>query len=309
MNKTVFSLIQRFELALYTFLAKCAHCKQENSEQGSDCEAGMDGHSDSSTTKGKSMIDSFTDKRLESELGCVAPKEVMEGPNSIENLLADLGDSVVDYQYRTCASNTGKQGQQAAHHQSRLDAGYLCNTGGSSSSNSFSNTNAIQSSSSYSGMPVGLGASGLGSSGVVPEGPSDEGSCFHLNNNDWLARDDYSRNCSSMNSNSSELIASDWGRCGMPPLSWGGRIVGRRQMKGPNSGGRGEEYDGFVNIFEGGSLLYCNMSFEALLNVRKQLEEFGFPCKAVNDGLWLQVCYLDVCYSFCMSIAIQHICI
>ncbi len=44
-----------------------------------------------------------------------------------------------------------------------------------------------------------------------------------------------------------------------------------------------------MNIFERGSLLYCNMSFDALLSVRKQLEEFGFPCKAVNDGLWLQV--------------------
>ncbi|KAM7254752.1 hypothetical protein ACFE04_019993 [Oxalis oulophora] len=30
------------------------------------------------------------------------------------------------------------------------------------------------------------------------------------------------------------------------------------------------------------------MSFESMLNVRKQLEELGFPCKAVNDGLWLQ---------------------
>lgn len=48
-----------------------------------------------------------------------------------------------------------------------------------------------------------------------------------------------------------------------------------------------------MNIFEGGSLLYCNMSFEALLTVRKQLEEFGFPCKALNDGLWLQVCIIS----------------
>ena len=125
-------------------------------------------------------------------------------------------------------------------------------------------------------------------------GPSEEGPCYHLNNNNWLASDQ-SRHCSSLDSSCSGLMLNDWGRCGMASLSWGGRIVGKRQVKSyvkGNCGVRGEEYDAFVNIFEGGSLLYCNMSFEALLNVRKQLEELGFPCKAVNDGLWLQVCFL-----------------
>ncbi|KAK8960393.1 hypothetical protein KSP40_PGU011647 [Platanthera guangdongensis] len=81
----------------------------------------------------------------------------------------------------------------------------------------------------------------------------------------------------------------DLGRFNMPSL-WGGRTVGRRKVKSAkvNCGLSSEEYDAFHNVFEGGSLLYCNMSFEALLNVRKQLEELGFPCRSVNDGLWLQ---------------------
>lgn len=80
---------------------------------------------------------------------------------------------------------------------------------------------------------------------------------------------------------------------------WANGTVGRRQVKN-NAATKGrscllpsDEYEAFMNIFEGGSLLYCNMSFEALLTVRKQLEEFGFPCKALNDGLWLQVCRIS----------------
>jgi hypothetical protein len=42
------------------------------------------------------------------------------------------------------------------------------------------------------------------------------------------------------------------------------------------------------------------MSFDSLLSVRKQLEEFGFPCKAVNDGLWLQVFVL-----FCLVLSLS----
>ncbi|PON88330.1 Voltage dependent potassium channel [Trema orientale] len=307
---------KRFELALYSFLTKCAHSKQENSEQESNSEAGMDSHSDSSSTKEKNLIDSFTDKRLESELGSLSLKDGMDGRNSARKLLVELADCVVDFQ--TGVSNSRKQVQQLAYPQSKLESGYPCNTGGSSLSNSFSDTNAIQTSCSYAEMPVGVGASGMGASGVALEGPSDEGSCFHLNNNSWLARDDYSRNCTSMTTSSNELMPSDWGRCGMPPFSWGGRIVGRRQQKGHangNIGVQGEEYDSFVNIFEGGSLLYCNMSFEALLNVRKQLEELEFPCKAVNDGLWLQMLLsqrvqeigADTCKS-CCYVSMQCVC-
>ncbi|RWW74257.1 hypothetical protein BHE74_00017810 [Ensete ventricosum] len=94
-----------------------------------------------------------------------------------------------------------------------------------------------------------------------------------------------------------ETARNDWGRSNVP--IWGGRVVGRRQVTNAEGGSslRDEEFDAFMKIFEGGSLLYCNMSFEALLNVRRQLEDLGFPCKAINDGLWLQV---NLCLSFQM---------
>ncbi|KAI5349510.1 hypothetical protein L3X38_002398 [Prunus dulcis] len=300
---------KRFELALYTFLAKGAQRKQEDYDHGSSSsEAGTDTQSDSSNAKGKNLMGSFTNKRLESELGRLNLKDDLDGHSTARNLLIELADCVVDFQ--TGVSNSKQQVQQVAYPQSNLEPGCNCSMGGPSLSNSFSEMDVIRT-SCYTEMPVGVGASRLGANGVAMEGPSDEGSCYHLNNNSWLARDQ-SRQCSSMNSSTSELMPNDWGRCGMPPLSWGGRTVGRRQLKGyakGNFGVGGEEYDAFVNIFEGGSLLYCNMSFEALLSVRKQLEELGFPCKAVNDGLWLQMLLsqrvqetgADTCKSCCLT--------
>ncbi|XP_048440415.1 uncharacterized protein LOC125477404 [Pyrus x bretschneideri] len=291
---------KRFELAFYTFLAKGAQSKQKDYDHGSSSsEAGTDTPSDSSNAKGKNLIDSFTNKRLESEVGRLTLKDDVEGHNTARNLLIELADCVVDFQ--TEVSNSKQQVQQVAYPQSNLEPGCDCN--------SLLEIDVMRT-SCYAKMPVAVGASRLGANGVAMEGPSDEGSCYHLNNNSWFARDQ-SRQCSSMNSSTSELMPNDWGRCGMPPLSWGGRVVGRRQLKGyakGNFGVGGEKYDAFVNIFEGGSLLYCNMSFEALLNVRKQLEELAFPCKAVNDGLWLQMLLsqrveevgVDTCKSCCL---------
>ncbi|KAL6193756.1 hypothetical protein ACLB2K_034840 [Fragaria x ananassa] len=300
---------KRFELALCTFLSKGAQCKQEDYDHGSSgSETGTDAHSDSSKAKGKNLTDSFTSKRLESELGRLTLKDNLEGHNTARKLLIELADCVVDFQ--TGSSNAKQQVQQVCYPQSNFEPGYNCSMGGPSSFNTFSDLDAMRT-SCYAEVPIGIGVSRLGENGGAMEGPSDEGSCYHLNNNNWLGRDQ-SRQCSSMNSSSSELMPNDWGRCGMPPLSWGGRVVGRRQLKGYGKrdfGVGGEEYDAFVNIFEGGSLLYCNMSFEALLNVRKQLEEMGFPCKAVNDSLWLQMLLsqrvqeigADTCKSCCLT--------
>lgn len=251
---------------------------------------GTDSHSDSPQAKGKILLDSCTNKMLESELGHLNLKDDLEGHNTAHNLLVELADSVVDSQ--TGISHSNQQVQETAYSQLNMEPRFPCNMEGpSSSSPSFADVDGIRASCSYVEMPIGVRASGLGTTGMAMEGPSEEGPCYHLNNNSWLARDQ-SRQCSSMSSSCNGLMINDWERCGMPPLSWGGRVVGKRQLKGyarGNCGVRGEEYEAFVNIFEGGSLLYCNMSFEALLNVRKHLEELGFPCKAVNDGLWLQV--------------------
>ncbi|KAJ9154506.1 hypothetical protein P3X46_027830 [Hevea brasiliensis] len=270
---------KRFELALYTLLAKGAFCKTEHSEQGnSSSEIGVGIHSDSSKAKGKNLVDSCSRKRLESELGRCLQDE-LKSQSAAHGLLVELIDSVDDFQVVVSDSK-----------QSNLDTVQPCDAKQSSLSNPFSEMNENRTSCSYVEMPIHVGTSGLGTSGVAMEGPSESGPC-HLNNNNWITGDQ-SRHCSSREPSCNGLMLNDWGRCGMPSLSWGGRVVGRRQLKcyaKGNCGVRGEEYDTFVNIFEGGSLLYSNMSFEALLNVRKQLEELGFPCKAVNDGLWLQM--------------------
>lgn len=281
---------------------KCAFNKTEHSQEGSSsAEMSIDVDSESSKGKGKILSDNCTGKALESELGSLTLKADPEGPDVAHNLLVELVDCMVDFQ--TGVPDPKQEVQQVVYTRSNLGTLDPCDMEQSSSlSNSFKEIKANGIPCSYIEMPIVAGTSEPGTSGVAMEGPSEEGS-YHLNNNNWLTNDQ-SSHCTPMDPTCG--ILNDWGRCGMPPsFSWGGRVVGRRQVKGyvkGNSGVRGEDYDTFVNIFEGGSLLYCNMSFEALLNVRKQLEELGFPCKAVNDGLWLQVrsniFFLPILYVF-----------
>ncbi|OMO53671.1 BTB/POZ-like protein [Corchorus capsularis] len=302
---------QRFELALHTLLAKGTFSNAEHPDQGSSSpKIAMGVPPDSSKAKGKDSVDSCPSKRLESELECLSLKDDLAHRATAQNLLAELADCVEDIQFRSGTSSTEQQVHLSGYAQA--EPIYSCNMDQSSSrSNSFSDAEGIRTSGSYVEMPIGVGTSGLGASGMAMEGPSEEGSCYHLNNNNWLTSDQ-SRNCSSVDSSCGGLMLNDWGRCGMASLSWGGRVVGKRQVKSyakGNCGVLGEEYDTFVNIFEGGSLLYCNMSFDALLNVRKQLEELGFPCKAVNDGLWLQMLLsqrvqevvADTCKNCCLT--------
>ncbi|XP_065863655.1 uncharacterized protein [Euphorbia lathyris] len=271
---------KRFELALYTLLVKGAFCKTEHSEQGNSCaEMGVDGHSDPFESKSKNLVDSLSRKRLESEQGpCL--KDELKGQGAAHGILVELIDSVADLQVVVSSS---KQSNLNDVHSSALEQS-------SSLGNPFSEMIGNRTSCSYVEMPIGVGTNGRGTSGVAMEGPSEAGS-YNLNNNSWVTGDQ-SGHCTSMEPSCTGLMLNDWGRCGPPSISWGGRVVGRRQVQSyakGNCGIHGEDYDTFVNIFEGGSLLYCNMSFEALLNVRKQLEELGFPCKAVNDGVWLQM--------------------
>ncbi|XP_059632733.1 uncharacterized protein LOC132275289 [Cornus florida] len=298
---------KRFELAMYTLLAKSALCKAEHPEQvHSSSEVGMSSCCDSSKVKGKNLIDSSSNKSLESELGRLSLKDDIEGHNTAHNILVELADCVVDS--HNGVHDSKQQVQQAGCTESDLEPRYHHSTEQLPSGNSFSYTDDIRPSCSFLEMPVGVGVSGLRGDGVAMEGPSEEGSCYQLNNNSWLARDQ--RHCSSMSSSCNGFITNEWGRFAVPSLSWGGRIVGRREGNARgNCGVGGEDYVVFVNIFEGGSLLYCNMSFEALLNVRKQLEELGFPCKAVNDGLWLQMLLsqrvqeigADTCKNCCLT--------
>ncbi|KAE8736048.1 BTB/POZ domain-containing protein isoform 2 [Hibiscus syriacus] len=291
---------KRFELALYTLLAKGSFFQTEHSDQGIPSDKMAMGSSpQSSKAKGKNLVDRRPSKRLES---------AMERLSLREDHLVELADCVADI--HTGLSSSDQQVLQPEY--SRSEPIYAGNSYKSSSISSlFSDAEGIRTSCSYAEIPIDVGTSGVGACGMAMEGPSEEGSCYHLNNNNWLASGQ-SRHCSSVDSSCSELMLNDWGRYGVASLSWGGRVVGKRQVKSSAKGNYGdhiEEYDSFVSIFEGDSLLYCNMSFEVLLNVRKQLEEFGFPCKALNDGLWLQMLLsqrvqeigADTCKNCCLT--------
>lgn len=292
-------------MALHTLLSKSATCSAEHVEsQSTSYGMGMTISSDSKL-KGKSSFGiSSCDERLESDLGNLSLQDGQDVHKTSDNILVELTDCMVDFQ---TGATTFQSKQQVQHHegtQSNLGPRYPCNAEQSASlNNSFSDTDEVRTSLSYVEMPIGVVTSGPVSNTLAVEGPSEDSSYYHLNNNSWLAGDQAGP-CTSINS-CNEFLLTDMGRCGIPSLSWGGRVVGRRQVKGfakGNIGIQGEEYDAFYNIFEGGSLLFCNMSFEALLNVRKQLEELGFPCKAVNDALWLQVCCL--CHFFFISLSV-----
>ncbi|CAA3011387.1 BTB domain-containing [Olea europaea subsp. europaea] len=277
---------KRFELALFILLAKGTLCKTGHHEQGSsNSDVVTSTYSDLSKEKGNHLVDGCPEDMLEPE-GFRKLKDEVESHYTAHNILVELVDCVVDS--HSDVANCKQQVQKSACSQSNLESRYQSNTERTSASNKVY-ADEVSTSCSYLNMPIGVGMNGSMDNGVIMEGPSDEDSSYQLNNC-WPPDDQMQ--CMSMNSSCNMLIPNEWGRCDMQPLSWGGRIVGRSEVKTclkRQCGVSREDYDAFVNIFEGGSLLYCNMSFEALLNVRKRLEEIGFPCKAVNDGLWLQM--------------------
>ncbi|KAK6138944.1 hypothetical protein DH2020_027325 [Rehmannia glutinosa] len=260
-------------------------CKAEHHEQGNaSCEVTASTYSDSSRVNKKHLADESTNNLLQNKLVRTKSKDEVEGRNTARNILIELADSIVDSH-----SDIAKFDQaQTADSESNLESRYNCNIKQPLASNTYY-ADDISASCSYLNIHNGIGMSGSAGTALALEGPSDEDSCYQMNSS-WPPGDQM--HCVSMNSSCNVLMPNEWERCNMSPLTWGGRIVGRREVKTclyRQCGMSREDYDSFVNIFEGGSLLYCNMSFEALLNVRKHLEEMGFPCKTVNDGLWLQM--------------------
>ncbi|KAL3812888.1 hypothetical protein ACJIZ3_014156 [Penstemon smallii] len=296
---------KRFELALYTLLAKRIPCKAEHDGQGSSsCGLVTGTLSDSSKVNRKHLDDEAVNKLLESERSCINLKDEVEGHNTAHNILVELAESVVDS--HSVIADCNQQVKPACNH-SNLESRSHCNIERTSESNALY-ADEVSASCSYVNIQ-GVGMSGSAGGGLAMEGPSDEDSCYQLNSS-WPPGDQM--HCISVNPSCDVLMPNEWERCNMSHLTWGGRIVGRREVKSclkQQGGMSSEDYDSFVNIFEGGSLLYCNMSFEALLNVRKHLEEMGFPCKAVNDGLWLQMLLsqrvqeigADTCKNCCLT--------
>lgn len=275
---------KRFELALFTFLAKGSISEAESSERGipdSELEINPNAHSllkDNNftyNTPGKQLVD----------LGMkqMSIQDNFDGHKAAQNILAELADCVVD---AGVPYSKPMQLRQAMAPQALSDPRYCMKMQQPSTSSSTINSNLNRESCSYGEFRNCNEANKISSSQFAMEGPSGDSSCYQINNSIWSPVDYQSKFAATPPANGAN--PSDWGRCNMPS-SWGGRTVGRRQVKSAKRGVCSEEYDAFHNIFEGGSLLYCNMSFEALLNVRKQLEELGFPCRAVNDGLWLQM--------------------
>ncbi|CAH2078959.1 unnamed protein product [Thlaspi arvense] len=246
---------KRFELALYAFIANGALSNSERSSEDSIFERGTSFSVDSAISKGKDVINDFSYRSLDCKLGRLDLEDDLR--DASDDAIVPLAEGVIDFQRGGSSSNLVFQ--QSANSQTSF------------------------------GRPCTSVVDKTEGSGVAIEGPSEE--AYHLSNDSWLSGAD-SRNSPTLGSSSDGFVVNDWGNCGVSAFTWGGRVVGTRHVTGCLKGKWGfteEEYNAFVNTFEGGSLLYCNMSFEVLLNARKQLEELGFPCKAVNDGLWLQM--------------------
>ncbi|KAH0935052.1 hypothetical protein HID58_012169 [Brassica napus] len=240
---------KRFELALYAFIANGAPSNSEHSSQHSCFERGASFPVDSVVSKGKNVVDEFSFRSLDRKLGRLDLEDDLR--DASDDVSVPLAEGATDFQRGVFGSNLVFQ--QSANPQTSF--GRAC-------------TSVVEKTEG---------------SGVAIKGPSEE--AYHLSNDSWLSGAD-SRN------SPVSAVANDWRNGGVSALTWGGRVVGTKQVTGCIKGKWGlteEEYNAFVNTFEGGSLLYCHMSFEVLLNARKQLEELGFPCKAVNDGLWLQM--------------------
>ncbi|KAK9671792.1 hypothetical protein RND81_12G055200 [Saponaria officinalis] len=246
---------KRFELALYTLLNKSTLDKAETLEkQSAVAETGLASHLELPELQGKDVA----------EASCIRNRE-----------------------------HEGGHAHQVSHTEPNVAMIYSRNMDQPSLLNYHIFDSDRYRSPSYGGVPIGFAANGQKTDGEPVEGPSDESICYHFNNSSWLS-ENHSRqdSSSSIKPSGVEITPAEWSGNDPPSLPWGGRTVGRAQLKGyakSNSVLSGEEYETFISIFEGGSVLYCHMSFEALLNVRKQLEDLGFPCKAVNDGLWLQM--------------------
>lgn len=274
---------KRFELALYTLLSKATLLKEEEQAR-LNSESGYNPSHDPSAVKGKQVIEECNVRQQTiSKFEQFSIGNSSEGQKPARNILVEFADCVVDFQNNLSYSKPA----QVQPLVPSFDP-YSCNVEQSASADSsFSNANPIQASSSYSSVQ-NIDADRIGINSSATEGPSEESACYHIGNNIWLSGEQ--SGCFSADRTSSNaVIRSETGNSGTSS-SWGARTIGTRQdnVATVNPDVSGEDYEAFVNIFEGGSLLYCNMSFEALLNVRKQLEDLGFPCKAVNDGLWLQ---------------------
>uniref|UniRef100_A0A7N0T215 BTB domain-containing protein n=1 Tax=Kalanchoe fedtschenkoi TaxID=63787 RepID=A0A7N0T215_KALFE len=243
----------RFELAVYALLLKGSLYNVDHPGQGSSSsENTICIKNDLFTLKGKAIVNTSFDKSLESELGRMSLNGNLDGHNAPQKVMPGRANCVMNLL------------SEVSNSRVRASGGLV-------------------------EMPDDAGTSSPHANFIPMEGPSGEKS-YLLDDWSWVPRNQPGQ-CSSVGSSCNRCMRN-WGRYGNPDLPEGGRLGGNEQVVGyasENGLVHDEEDTTFRKIFEGGSLFYCNMSFEALLNVRKQLEELAFPCKALNDGLWLQM--------------------
>ena len=214
---------------------------------------------------------------------------------SIQNIVLDLADAVVDFCNEVDYSMKGNQ-----EYDPRQVSGMLCvyrseKPGSPSKSQIEVEVGNICTPLRETRKNMQTGTRGEACSSH--DGQESDYFAAPVNCYSTVSFRDQPQNCSSSQGSSStagRYSQSDWPREGLPfsGLSWGGRLVGRRRLKAyVNQSGwaNPEDWEAFISVFEGGGVLYCHMGFDELLHVRARLEELGFPCKAVSDGLWLQV--------------------
>ncbi|KAK4405562.1 hypothetical protein Sango_0562700 [Sesamum angolense] len=198
---------------------------QQHQEQGSSsCEVVGSISSDSPKVNRKHLADERTNELLETGRGRSKSKDEFEGHNAAHSILFELADSIVD----SHSDFANYDQAQTSCNKSNLESRYNCNSGRPSASNAFY-ADDTSASSSYLNVHIGVrvGMSGSAGSGLASEGPSDEESGYQLNSS-WSPGDQMQ--CKSMNSSCNVLMPNEWEKCNISPLTWGGRIVGRREM-------------------------------------------------------------------------------
>eukprot|EP00250_Pteridium_aquilinum_P017274 c23541_g1_i1 orf=491-3157(+) len=291
----VLSEEKRFELALSVLISRGALFEVEGS-QSTDSVAALIGREMSSFYSGQTKDTFeclFEDKTNLSQNAMGVGGGNPEGDQMAQKIVLDLADAVVDFCTES-GHNTSLKKDQVCH--SQQVSGPMCVY--RSEKPGSPNKSQIEVDIGNICRPLidirkSMEASTVGEACSSHSG--QESDYFGTPMNCYSFRDQ-PQNCSTSqvsNIPTGRCSPNDWSREGspFPGLAWGGRVVGRRRMKAyPNQRGwaNNEDWDAFLGVFEGGGVLYCHMGFEELLHVRARLEELGFPCKAVSDGLWLQ---------------------
>eukprot|EP00252_Welwitschia_mirabilis_P019452 TRINITY_DN4513_c0_g4_i4.p1 TRINITY_DN4513_c0_g4~~TRINITY_DN4513_c0_g4_i4.p1 ORF type:complete len:778 (-),score=149.90 TRINITY_DN4513_c0_g4_i4:486-2519(-) len=300
---------KRFELALNVFLAKGCLLEANHSHLSfstswecchkADMICGNNGYEQKEVLNEKS--EHISETHDVSKGTCLQRRS--ENHHMANEVLVELADSVVDGDCPARFESTLTYGDNGGRHS------YSAGTTNTHKSQNFHLPRTEMEADlccHHLGLRRELEASGTkGNNSSFGEAGSND--C-----KDKSSKDQTPHSSSSRSTSTTRVFSDGWGRCGYHVPSWGGRIVSRKELKAclrETEYYGNEEVDALLSVFESGGILYCHMSFEVLLDARKQLEELSFSCKSVYDGLWLQMLLkhqilaisLETCTSCCLS--------